>query len=670
MSWTTPALLATGYDVAAADWNTLVTDLIFVKTSIDVTGTIWTGTVTGTCSGPLTGTLTGTVSGTGLVVPRVVSATTTTTLTPNSATTDITRLTAQATALTIAAPTGSPHDGQTLVVEIADNGTAQSLAWNAAYSGTLPVITVPGTTLVVTVVYDAATTTWISTTIPAIAPRVSTTTSTATATPNANTTDIYSLTAQAVALTIAAPTGSPVDGQALTIRLRDNGTAQTIAWNSAYVSAAGLPPSTLVGHTLTLRFTYQAALTAWVADTGARLVWTATSTTLPADALGSLALLTDTHRNVMAKSATQWFAVSGGVFDVGAFGAVGDGTTDDTAAIQAAINAAAAVYGGVVRLEANKTYHCASQLVLDKLTGVTIEGQSAALTYSGTTDPFLSMRSTSFCTLRRLQVLYTNTAFTGSLVKTGHNPTFDSAYLLFESCWFGNSGSATGGYAGIFFDLAIVCTVRDCRFFGLTLGIQGTVSTDYSNSITIETCTFTGLSTTGIYNAGDRWLIQGCTFEPLASGAPGAYNMAGGGLCYGLTFLGNWFGDATASGTWINNVTADGFTAIGNHFGAIAGGSTYVAMRFVGSQGVAIMGNRFESAALDFPTSTTHGLTVVGNDFNGATTAWANTLYDHAFIAGNYGGPMVVQITGLPTADPHLVGALWANAGVLTVSAG
>lgn len=27
-------------------------------------------------------------------------------------------------------------------------------------------------------------------------------------------------------------------------------------------------------------------------------------------------------------------------------------------------------------------------------------------------------------------------------------------------------------------------------------------------------------------------------------------------------------------------------------------------------------------------------------------------------------------ITGVPTADPHVVGALWNNAGVLTISAG
>jgi len=29
-----------------------------------------------------------------------------------------------------------------------------------------------------------------------------------------------------------------------------------------------------------------------------------------------------------------------------------------------------------------------------------------------------------------------------------------------------------------------------------------------------------------------------------------------------------------------------------------------------------------------------------------------------------------VIVSGIPTADPHVVGALWSNSGVLTVSAG
>jgi uncharacterized membrane protein len=82
-----------------------------------------------------------------------------------------------------------------------------------------------------------------------IANRVTSAASTATLTPNADTTDISSLTAQAVALTLAAPTGTPAAGQILHVWFHDNGTARAISTNVTYVAATGvtLPTTTTVG---------------------------------------------------------------------------------------------------------------------------------------------------------------------------------------------------------------------------------------------------------------------------------------------------------------------------------------------------------------------------------------------------------------------------------------
>jgi len=55
--------------------------------------------------------------------------------------------------------------------------------------------------------------------------RTSTTASTATLTPDISAFDQYNITAQAAPLTIAAPIGSPVDGNKLMIRILDDGTA-------------------------------------------------------------------------------------------------------------------------------------------------------------------------------------------------------------------------------------------------------------------------------------------------------------------------------------------------------------------------------------------------------------------------------------------------------------
>lgn len=81
---------------------------------------------------------------------------------------------------------------------------------------------------------------------------VQTVTSSATVTPtSAN--DLLVITAQATGLTIANPTGTMTEGQALMIRIKDNGTARTIAFGTNY-RALGitLPTTTVINKTLYL----------------------------------------------------------------------------------------------------------------------------------------------------------------------------------------------------------------------------------------------------------------------------------------------------------------------------------------------------------------------------------------------------------------------------------
>lgn len=104
-----------------------------------------------------------------------------------------------------------------------------------------------------------------ATNVPREQQRVTSTPSTATLTPNADMTDIAAVTAQTTGLTIAAPTGTPVDGQRLAIRIRDNGTTRALVWNAAYVEFATgqLPVDTVVGKTIYAIFWYNSATTAW-----------------------------------------------------------------------------------------------------------------------------------------------------------------------------------------------------------------------------------------------------------------------------------------------------------------------------------------------------------------------------------------------------------------------
>jgi hypothetical protein len=79
-------------------------------------------------------------------------------------------------------------------------------------------------------------------------PRIGTVGSGTTITPTAETADQFNVTALAQAATIGNPSGTPVDGQKLIIRLKDNGTGRALTWTTSAggyrVMGIGLPATT------------------------------------------------------------------------------------------------------------------------------------------------------------------------------------------------------------------------------------------------------------------------------------------------------------------------------------------------------------------------------------------------------------------------------------------
>jgi hypothetical protein len=89
-------------------------------------------------------------------------------------------------------------------------------------------------------------------------PVVQSVVSAATVTPVA-TNDIVVITAQAAGLTLANPTGVWVQGQALMIRIKDNGSARTIAYDTKYRAiGVTLPTTTTASKTTYLGVIYNA----------------------------------------------------------------------------------------------------------------------------------------------------------------------------------------------------------------------------------------------------------------------------------------------------------------------------------------------------------------------------------------------------------------------------
>lgn len=95
---------------------------------------------------------------------RITSEASNATPTPNADTTDVHIITALAAAATFAAPTGTPTQGQQLIIRIKDNGTARTLGWNAAYRAStdlaLPTTTVLSKTMYLGFIWNATDSKW------------------------------------------------------------------------------------------------------------------------------------------------------------------------------------------------------------------------------------------------------------------------------------------------------------------------------------------------------------------------------------------------------------------------------------------------------------------------------------------------------------------------------
>lgn len=94
--------------------------------------------------------------------------------------------------------------------------------------------------------------------------RVTSTTSSSTPTPNCDNEDLYILTALAAGATFGAVGGTATSGQRLLIRIKDNGTARTLAWNAVYrAMGVALPTTTVISKTLYVGFIYNSTDTKW-----------------------------------------------------------------------------------------------------------------------------------------------------------------------------------------------------------------------------------------------------------------------------------------------------------------------------------------------------------------------------------------------------------------------
>lgn len=98
-----------------------------------------------------------------------------------------------------------------------------------------------------------------------ITKRVTTIASSATPTPDGDASDVFTVTALAAGAVFAAPTGTPTGGQGLIIRIKDNGSSQTLGFNAIYRAGTdiALPTATTINKTMYLGFIWNATDSKW-----------------------------------------------------------------------------------------------------------------------------------------------------------------------------------------------------------------------------------------------------------------------------------------------------------------------------------------------------------------------------------------------------------------------
>lgn len=77
--------------------------------------------------------------------------------------------------------------------------------------------------------------------------------------------DALSITALAGTINTISASGTPSNFDSLIIRIKDNGTSQTVAWDATKFVSQGitLPTATVVGKTMTIGFLYNSVSSVW-----------------------------------------------------------------------------------------------------------------------------------------------------------------------------------------------------------------------------------------------------------------------------------------------------------------------------------------------------------------------------------------------------------------------
>ena len=268
------------------------------------------------------------------------------------------------------------------------------------------------------------------------------------------------------------------------------------------------------------------------------------------------------------------------VIDVRYYGATGDGVTNDTVAVQAAVDAAVTAGGGIVFFP--KGNYLITQVTKD----FAVAGAKITLKGVGKNSSIISKYGAGTDTL----LVFSQTSITG-----GHFIMEDLAInasanahmgmSLTNMAWFTlNRLYIVGASTGLDIVSGVTGTIENCNIYANLTGIKlrGTVTHNLgSNFIKIRDCLFNGNTTLGLdFISGDAVYLENCDLESngtdgnTSTGAIRARSTIGGDSGFpSMVVDGCWFENNNGYDIYLDDPYANGILPTGlggalNSFGA------------------------------------------------------------------------------------------------------
>jgi hypothetical protein len=355
--------------------------------------------------------------------------------------------------------------------------------------------------------------------------------------------------------------------------------------------------------------------------------------------------------NAVGGSTITWQAIPIGaptVIDVTAYGVVGDGTTDNSTALQALLDSAGTNQAGcelhfppLTPAGARAVYCFGTTLNAKSRSGVKLvsvgsqaNGTSAELRYTGTGSASgITWGSSKGFGIRGLAVTYSSATYSGILLDgsldVGHG---DGMYARFERCWFGPTGAGGNLATLVCLDGTHDIDFNQCAWWAGNIQLLGKKTQGVSSTggwairVTLTGCSFAGSpATAAIKNADEAWDIN-AVFEPDSAGRACAYTHDTGLRALGVTLRSCWAGDLTSSTQpWIV-WSGDGLTIQGGRW---AGNATIVQVDANNCHGITLSGMAITNTpvgyAVDYGATTgCTGLVVLGTDLSIYTSPFNN----------------------------------------------